>query len=140
MKYFSTENEIFLIKEKCIFQEYPPHKVAGILLSFTKEISDTAKVILDEVLKERKREERTKSMERSPKKAHRGQHKMRSGSSDYGSFDRSSASGAETVADSGNGLEEFLDAVAAKTTSSGKRRRSKKMNLQQLDSFNIATL
>ena len=65
---------------------------------------------------------------------------MRSGSSDYGSFDRSSASGAETVADSGNGLEEFLDAVAAKTTASGKRRRSKKMNLQQLDSFNIATL
>ena len=140
MKYFSTENEIFLIKEKCIFQEYPPHKVAGILLTFTKEISDTAKVILDEVLKERKREERTKSMERSPKKGHRGQHKMRSGSSDYGSFDRSSASGAETVADSGNGLEEFLDAVAAKSSSSGKRRRSKKMNLQQLDSFNIATL
>ena len=38
------------------------------------------------------------------------------------------------------GLEEFLDAVAATNVSNGKRRRSKKMTLQQMEGFNIATL
>ena len=38
------------------------------------------------------------------------------------------------------GLEEFLDAVAATNVSNGKRRRSKKMALQQMEGFNIATL
>ena len=39
-----------------------------------------------------------------------------------------------------DGLEEFLDAVAATNVSNGKRRRSKKMALQQMEGFNIATL
>ena len=39
-----------------------------------------------------------------------------------------------------DGLEEFLDAVAATNVSNGKRRRSKKMTLQQMEGFNIATL
>ena len=39
-----------------------------------------------------------------------------------------------------DGLEEFLDAVAATNISNGKRRRSKKMTLQQMEGFTIATL
>ena len=85
---------------------------------------------MDEVLKERRRDEKIKKMNRV-KASHRRDTirtpvKVRSVVTDDGS-------------ESG-GLEEFLDAVAATNLSDGKRRRSKKVTLQQMEGFNIATL
>ena len=66
------------------------------------------------------------------KTCHKSHHKIvRSGISDPG----------KDAADENNGLEEFLDAVAAKNSSSGKRRRSKKLITSDFDNHNfIGTL
>ena len=101
------------------------------MLTFSKDVSDTRKVILDEALKERRREEKIKHINRvktSPRRVTpmKTPVKVKSVCSDAGS--------------EADGLEEFLDAVAATNVSNGKRRRSKKMTLQQMEGFNIATL
>ena len=101
------------------------------MLNFSKDLSDTRKVILDEALKERRREEKIKHMTRVKASPRRGPPT------------RSPVSVKSVVSDEGceaDGLEEFLDAVAATNVSNGKRRRSKKMTLQQMEGFNIATL
>ena len=85
---------------------------------------------MDEVAKERRREEKIKDMITLKASQKRGTSrtplKVRSVVTDDGS--------------EADGLEEFLDAVAATNLSNGKRRRSKKMTLQQMEGFNIATL
>lgn len=86
---------------------------------------------MDEALKERRREEKIKHMTRAKATPRRGPPvrnpvRVKSVVSDEGS--------------EADGLEEFLDAVAATNVSNGKRRRSKKMTLQQMEGFNIATL
>ena len=101
------------------------------MLTFSKDLSDTRKVILDEALKERRREEKIKHINRVKMSSRRSTPmktpvKVKSVCSDEGS--------------EADGLEEFLDAVAATNVSNGKRRRSKKMTLQQMEGFNIATL
>jgi len=116
---------------KHLHKDYPPQRTAILLLTFSKDLSDTRKVILDEALKERRREEKIKQMSRVKASPRRGAPvrnpvRVRSVISDEGS--------------EADGLEEFLDAVAATNVSNGKRRRSKKMALQQMEGFNIATL
>ena len=101
------------------------------MLTFSKDLSDTRKVLLDEALKERRREEKIKHINRVKTSSRRVTPmktpvKVKSVCSDGGS--------------EADGLEEFLDAVAATNVSNGKRRRSKKMTLQQMEGFNIATL
>ncbi len=85
---------------------------------------------MDEVAKERRREEKIRDMNTVKASQKRGTIrtpvKVRSVVTDDGS--------------EADGLEEFLDAVAATNLSNGKRRRSKKMTLQQMEGFNIATL
>ena len=83
---------------------------------------------MDEALKERRREEKIKHMTRVKASPRRG---------------TPVRNPVSVVSDEGceaDGLEEFLDAVAATNVSNGKRRRSKKMALQQMEGFNVATL
>jgi len=115
-----------------LHKDYTPQRTAGILLSFSKEVSETRKLIYDEMVKERKREEKMKTINRSRSSPHKTCHKshhriVRSGVSDPG----------KEAVDENNGLEEFLDAVAAKNSSSGKRRRSRKLITNEFDNYNL---
>jgi len=118
---------------KHLHKDYPPQKTAGILLNFSKDLSDTRKLILDEALKERRREEKIRLMSRaktSPRRSAPMKSPVKA---------KSVVSGIDEGSEA-DGLEEFLDAVAATNISNGKRRRSKKMTLQQMEGFTIATL
>ena len=107
-------------------EDYTPQKTAGILISFSKQVFDTRKSILDEILKEKKREE--KRLNRVARQAAAAQKKT--GVGNVKQFYNNS----EDTTDSGSiELEEFLDQVATKNLSNKKRRRSQQKCSESFD-------
>ena len=106
-------------------KDYTPQKTAGILISFSKQVYDTKRLILDEILKEKKREE--KRLHRAAKLAAAGN---KQGVRNVKQFYNNS----EDAPDSGNiELEAFLDQVATKNLSNKKRRRSQQKYSESFD-------
>jgi len=113
-------------------KDYPPKKTAAILVEFAKETTEMRKLILTDIMKENKKREKMKTLDRSKsateKRTHKPHRIRRSGKS----LDENTTSPNPRV----DGLEAFLDAAAV-DLKKNKRRRSKKINL---DDFDISTL
>ena len=111
-----------------LHKDYQPSKTAEILVEFAKEASDMRAVVTMEIVKENKRREKMKTLDRSksnPGKHTPKSHKMRRAG-------RSLDDKNMTPNPRADGLEAFLDAAAVdlkKTT----RKRSKKINLEDFD-------
>jgi len=112
-------------------KDYPPRRTAALLVDFARETSDMRKVILTEIMKENKKREKMRNLDRSKsateKRSHKSHHRIRRSG-------KSVEEKRETQRD--EGLEAFLSA-AAKDLKKTKRRRSKKVNLEDID---ISTL
>ena len=113
-------------------KDYPPKRTASLLVDFARETSDMRKVILTEIMKENKKREKMRNLDRSKsateKRTHKTHRIRRSGKS------VEEKSNTQNTRD--DGLEAFLSA-AAKDLKKTKRRRSKKMSLEDVD---ISTL
>jgi len=115
-----------------LHKDYPPKKTAAILVEFAKETTEMRKLILTEILKENKRKEKMKTFDRSKSASEKGTprtHRMRRSGKSLDGKNTSPNPRAD-------GLEAFLD-NAAKDLKKTKRRRSKKINL---DDFDISTM
>ena len=109
-------------------KDYPPSKTAAILVDFAKEASDMLKVVAKEIVKENKHEEKMKTLNRSkstPEKTPSKSEKLRRAGK---SLDDKNM----TPNPRADGLEAFLDAAAVDLKKT-KRRRSKKINMEDFD-------
>jgi len=114
-------------------KDYPPKRTAAILVDFGKETSEVRKTILTEIMKENKKKDKMRNLDRSKSAIDKGTPKAhrimrRSGKS----LDDKNV----TPNPRADGLEAFLDAAAVDLKKT-KRRRSKKINMEDVD---IATL
>jgi len=113
-------------------KDYPPSKTAGILVDFVKEASDMSAKIAKDMAKEKRQRDKIRSLDRSkstPQKNHSKSQKLQRS---VKSLDGKNM----TPNPRADGLEAFLDAAAVDLKKS-KRRRSKKVNM---DDFDISTL
>jgi len=112
-----------------LHKDYPPKRTTSLLVDFAKEVTDMRKTVLNEIMKENKRKERMmKGFDRSKStsgKTSSRLHKLRRSVK--------SVDGQHTSPNpSADGLEAFLDAAAIDLKKT-KRRRSKKVNLEDID-------
>jgi len=114
-------------------KDYPPKRTAAILVDFAKETTEVRKMILTEIMKENKKKDKMRNLDRSKSAIDKGTPKAhriirRSGKS----LDDKNV----TPNPRADGLEAFLDAAAVDLKKT-KRRRSKKITLEDVD---ISTL
>lgn len=113
-------------------KDYPPKRTAAVLVDFAKESTEVRKMILTEIMKENKKRERMRNLDRSKSATEKGTHKAHRIRRSGKSLDEKSITPNPKV----DGLEAFLDAAAVDLKKT-KRRRSKKINMEDVD---ISTL
>ena len=113
-------------------KDYPPKRTAAVLVDFAKESSEVRQMILTEILKENKKKERMKNLDRSKSATEKGTHKAHRIRRSGKSLDEKSMTPNPKV----DGLEAFLDAAAVDLKKT-KRWTSKKKNKEDDDIFTL---